>query len=102
MPTPRSLEQIETEARAVLEQRMGAVRELAKARAQTQQAQEAVTEAERRDAASYKAALDAGWTAEELRKVGLESLGSPARRTTGGRRRPRKAADSAAAGQATV
>lgn len=66
-------EAAEDAARRVLDSRIGAVRELAKARAEVGHAQAALAAAEQADAIAYSAALRAGWTDAELRQVGLSA-----------------------------
>lgn len=71
-------------AQRLLNDRVDAVRALAKTRQQRNDARVQLDEAERADSASYAAAQRAGWTPEELRKVGFDE---PERRAPG---RPRK------------
>lgn len=68
------------EARQLLDAKVAAIRLLAKARQKVAHRQAALAEAEREDASCYSAATCAGWTAEELRKVGLPR---PTRRPPG-------------------
>lgn len=87
--TPNRLDtdRIEAAARALLDDKVTAVRALAQARQRREDARAALTEAEREDSAAYTAALRAGWTADELKRVGLDALGkrTPGRpRTTTG------------------
>jgi hypothetical protein len=71
-------------AQRLLNDRVDAVRALAKTRQQRNDARAQLDEAERADAAAFSAAQRAGWTSEELRKVGFDD---PQRRGPG---RPRK------------
>jgi hypothetical protein len=81
-----STDQVETAARALLDSRIQAVRELAITRQTRNDKREQLAAAERADTAAYTAALRAGWTTEELRKVGLDE---PERRGPGRPRRSR-------------
>lgn len=83
--TPNRLDtdRIEAAARALLDDKVTAVRALAQARRRREDARAALTEAEREDTAAYTGALRAGWTADELKRVGLDA---PGKRTPG---RPR-------------
>lgn len=71
---------IETAARALLDTRVATVRELVTARQAAIDARAALTEAERVEAAAYAAAERAGWSGDELHKLGLSG---PARRRPG-------------------
>ena len=64
---------IEAAARALLDEKVAAVRVLAAARQAREDQRAALTEAERNDTAAYTAALRAGWTADELKRVGLDA-----------------------------
>ncbi len=84
---PDTVDTTETEraARALLDSRIDAVRELAVARQRTTDLQEALASGQRADDEAYAAALRAGWTREELKKLGFNGpTGKPARA-----RRPR-------------
>jgi hypothetical protein len=89
MTADLSTEQVETAARALLDSRIQAVRELATTRQTRNDKREELAAAERADTAAYAAALRAGWTTDELRKVGLDE---PERRAPGRPRRPRNRA----------
>ena len=78
---------IEAQARQLLDARVATVRELVAARQSAIDARTALAEAERLEAASYAAAERAGWSVDELQKLGLAS-GS---RRTPGRPRTRRA-----------
>ena len=86
MTTAPTADGVEAAARALLDDRMTAVRALADTRAGLTRAREAVVDAERADAAAYAAAQRAGWTDTELKRLGLEA---PARRSPGRPRSPR-------------
>ncbi len=73
-------------AQRLLNDRVDAVRTLAKARQQRIDARAQLDEAERADAIAYAAAQRAGWSTDELRKVGFEE---PGRKAPGRPRRVR-------------
>ena len=83
--TPSTLDsdKIETAARALLDEKVAAVRTLVETRQKREDARAAMSSAERADAAAYTAAVRAGWTTDELKSVGLDA---PTKRTPG---RPR-------------
>ena len=83
MTTAPTADGVEAAARALLDDRMHAVRALADTRASLTRAHHAVVEAERADAAAYATAQRAGWTDAELKRLGFEA---PTRRSPG---RPR-------------
>lgn len=77
---------IEAAARALLDGRVQAIRDLATARATVERAEAALVEAQREDAKAWAAAEKAGWSSAELQKVGLSrpktrAPGRPRRRT---------------------
>ncbi|MFC7164488.1 hypothetical protein ACFQL5_19550 [Aquipuribacter hungaricus] len=82
-PAPLDTDRDEAAARALLDDKITAVRGLALARRHRDDARAALVAAERDDATAHAAALRAGWTTEELRRVGLDA---PTARTPG---RPR-------------
>lgn len=84
----------EKRARALLDTRIDAIRDLAATRAELATAREAVERAETTDTRAYTAALKAGWTEAELKTVGFDV---PTRRAPG---RPRGARLKAAADNA--
>lgn len=77
---------VETAARALLDDKIQAVRDLAHARQARTDKQAELDQAERADAAAWAAAERAGWTPDELRRLGLDT---PTRKTPGRPRRPR-------------
>lgn len=79
MAAPARTDNLEQKARALLGNRVTAVRQLAQTRQAVDDARAALEQAEKADAAAQKS----GWSTEELRKLGLDA---PARRTPG---RPR-------------
>lgn len=86
MASDLSTQRVEDAARALLDQRIQAVRDLAATRQSVIDKRAELQEAERADAAAYAAAQRAGWTTDELRKVGLEE---PSRKAPGRPRRSR-------------
>lgn len=84
---------IEDAARALLENRIEAVRALAHARQGRIDKRGELDVAERAEAAAFAAAQRAGWSATELKKVGLDQ---PSRQAPGRPRRSRAAGGSAA------
>lgn len=87
MTTTLDTDRIAAAARALLDDKVTAVRTLAEARQKREDAKSALTDAERGDAAAYAAALKAGWTADELKRVGLDA---PTRRAPGRPRNTRR------------
>lgn len=77
---------IETGLRALVDARMDAGRALAHAAAQRDAVRAQLDAAEHDYATAHAAALAAGWTSVELKKVGLEE---PTTRATRGRRKTR-------------
>ncbi len=77
---------IEAAARALLDDKIGAVRDLAATRQTVADRRAQLDEAERADTTAYAAAQRAGWTPEELKKVGLDA---PTRKAPGRPRRTR-------------
>jgi len=96
MPTPVDHQAVEQRARALLEDRIVAVRTLATARQHQldthARVREELDSADRADAAAYAAALRAGWTDDELKNVGFDA---PTRKTPGRPRRTRTTAQRA-------
>ena len=65
-------QQAEEAAQRLLNDRMDYVRRAITARGALDEAREALKEAEKNDAQAFQAAVNSGgWTAEELRKIGL-------------------------------
>ena len=77
---------VEDAARALLDHRIAAVRDLAITRQARNDKRAELEDAERADAAAYAAAQRVGWTTDELRKVGLDE---PDRKAPGRPRRTR-------------
>lgn len=84
MAAAPSVDGFEARARTLLDTRMDAVRKGARTQGALAEAREALLAAERAHADAYAAAEKAGWTTDELRKVGLDT---PTRRRPG---RPRR------------
>ncbi len=104
MSTEKSIEEIVERAKRVQEDRIVAIRAVAETRqkltdVRTETDQELaevqgritarITEAEREDLRAYSASLAAGWSVEELRKIGFTE---PAKKARARRRTARKAA----------
>src|SRR4051812_48362458 len=81
---------VEHTARQLLDARITAVRELAKAQVAVDDVRDALAAAETTHTTVYAAATRAGWSDTELKQIGLTT---PARRSAG---RPRRARSSAA------
>ena len=77
---------IEHTARQLLDARINAVRELAKAQVAVDHVLESLGEVEANHATIYTAATRTGWSDAELKQMGLRT---PTRRTPGRPRRPR-------------
>jgi len=87
MATEVTTQDVESAARDLLEHRIAAVRALAKARQLRLDKRAELDAAEREDAAAFAAAERAGWTPDELKRVGLDA---PDRRLPGRPRRTRR------------
>lgn len=85
-----SIEQAQTQARALLDSRIESVTELVKARQRVAELREQLAEAEKADKRAYVRATKDGWSADELKKLGLENAAAGRRRAA-----PRKSAQSA-------
>jgi hypothetical protein len=66
-----SMEQAEEQARALLDARIESIRRLVTKRQQLADLRNQLADAEREDVRLYSAALSDGWTADELRRLGL-------------------------------
>ena len=77
------VEQIERDARRVVEAKVTTVRKLAQARQTRIAAAVAYDNAEAADLAAYNAAVEHGWTAAELRQLGLDEPTKENARDTG-------------------
>ena len=62
----------ESKARALLDNRINSVRALVAARQSLDDLREQIAAAEAEDVKAYRAALSDGWSADELRKLGLD------------------------------
>ncbi len=98
MPEP-DVQRVEDAARALLDDRITAVRTLAVARQHRHDKRNDLQDAERADAAAFAAALRAGWTRQELKQVGLDD---PTRATSNPSRRARPTTPPAAPPAATT
>lgn len=78
----------ETRARELLDGRIGSVRKLVQTRQRIVDLREQLADAERDDVRAYQAALRDGWTADELRSLGV---GEPDKAVRARRRTPRPA-----------
>ncbi|SFU11519.1 hypothetical protein [Arthrobacter sp. ov118] len=87
------IEQTRTQARALLDSRIESVTSLVKARQRVADLKEQLAEAEREDKRAYVRATKDGWSADELKKLGLEP-GAVTRR--------RKASPAETAGQTST
>jgi hypothetical protein len=87
-----NLEEVERQARQVLDTRIESVRTLVTARQKVAQAREDLNQAEREDVLAYNAAVAAGWTPEELRKL---KLGEPEKKARVRRRAASRTRDEA-------
>lgn len=76
-----SIEQTQQQARAILDSRIDSVTELVKSRQRVTELKEQLAEAEREDKRAYVRATKDGWSAEELKKLGLENGAAGRRRT---------------------
>lgn len=72
MATTHSPDTIETRARELLNSRIASVRLLVKTRQTLDEQRANVAAAEVEDVKAYRAALSDGWSADELRKLGLD------------------------------
>lgn len=88
-----TLEEAERTARELLDGRMAAVRTLVASRQTLNDLRDQVAEAEREDTRLYGVALRDGWSAEELRKIGL---GEPEKAARVRRRAPKNTAPTTA------
>lgn len=93
-----STEDLERAARALLDNRMDSVRALVTGRQRVTELREHLAEAEREDARNYTSAVRDGWTADELKKLGLAE---PDKRPKTRRRGAAAAAKSAGNGTAS-
>lgn len=100
MATTLDLETAERQARELLDSRIVSVRELVIARQRLAELRDQVDAAERDDVRLYSAAVSAGWSTDELRKLGLAEpeKKARARRRTSGRRSDAPAENTTAAG----
>lgn len=76
-----SVEQTQEQARALLNTRIESVTALVKARQRVADLQAQLAEAEKEDKRAYVRATKDGWSAEELKKLGLENAAAGRRRS---------------------
>ncbi|MCX8455115.1 MULTISPECIES: hypothetical protein [Paenarthrobacter] len=76
------IEQTRNQARALLDSRIESVTELVKTRQRITDLKDQLVAAERDDKRAYVQATRDGWSAEELKKLGLEPAAVKRRRTT--------------------
>ncbi|SDI83411.1 hypothetical protein SAMN04488693_1266 [Arthrobacter subterraneus] len=76
-----SIEQAQTQARALLDSRIESVTALVKARQRVADLKEQLAEAEKDDKRAYVRATKDGWSADELKKLGLENSAAGRRRS---------------------
>lgn len=77
-----SIEQAQTQARALLDSRIESVTTLVKTRQRIADLKEQLAEAEKDDKRAYVRATKDGWSPEELKKLGLENATAGRRRIT--------------------
>jgi flagellar biosynthesis/type III secretory pathway protein FliH len=75
-----SIEETQEQARNLLNSRIESVTALVKARQRITDLHEQLTEAEREDKRAYVRATKDGWSADELKKLGLETGAAATRR----------------------
>ncbi|QSZ55659.1 hypothetical protein [Paenarthrobacter ureafaciens] len=75
------IEQTRNQARALLDSRIESVTALVKSRQRITELRDQLVAAERDDKRAYLQATRDGWSAEELKKLGLEPSGVKRRRT---------------------
>lgn len=80
-------DQVESAARALLDERMDSIRALTHTHQQVLDHRAALSEAERAHATAHAHALRGGWTQEELKKLGFAET---VRKAPGRPRRPRQ------------
>jgi hypothetical protein len=79
------IEQTRNQARALLDSRIESVTTLVKSRQRVADLKEQLAEAERDDKRAYVRATKDGWSADELKKLGLEPAAAGRRRKAVGR-----------------
>lgn len=94
MAPPLDAQTAEERARALLDNRINSVRTLVATRQRLADLHEQLATTEADDVKAYRAALGDGWTADELRSLGIDE---PAKKARTRRRAARKAAASSPA-----
>ena len=77
-----NIENVENQARQLLDSRVASIRALVKARQHVSELQAQLVEAEREDKKAYVRATKDGWSEDELKKLGLHSAATTRRRNT--------------------
>lgn len=75
------IENVENQARQLLDSRVASVRALVKARQHVNELRAQLAEAEREDKKAYIRATKDGWSENELKKLGLDNSAAAKRRT---------------------
>ena len=86
-----TIEDVERDARALLDAKMASVRHLVKTKKHTDELRDQLAEADREEHRAYTAALSSGWSTTELSSLGLKEPASERTR----RRRTTPAGDAA-------
>ncbi|MDF9277416.1 hypothetical protein P4U43_06370 [Arthrobacter sp. EH-1B-1] len=76
------IEQTQQQARALLDSRIDSITALVKARQRVADLRHQLAEAEKDDKRAYVRAAKDGWSAEELKKLGLENAAAGRRRVS--------------------
>lgn len=77
-----NIQDIEAQARKMLNSRVTSVTELVEARQRVTDIQAQLADAEREDKRAYVRATKDGWTEDELKKLGLDNAASNRRRSS--------------------
>ena len=80
--TNLNIEKTQEQARALLDTRIESVTALVKAHQRVSDLKEQLAQAEKEDKRAYVRATKDGWSAEELKKLGLENRAAGRRRNT--------------------
>lgn len=75
-----NIENVENQARQLLDSRVASVRALVKARQQVTELRAQLADAEREDRKAYVRATKDGWSEDELKKLGLDNSAAAKRR----------------------
>ena len=89
MPQAVNIEEAQATLQALLNERVEVVNDLLQSAATSAQLRQQADDAERETARLYQAAIRQGWTADELKRVGITDptggAAKPAKRRSGGR-----------------